>query len=122
VNNDSLRLIENDTLRWRTWSESTVDGKRYVTIAMMNPNVLNAYTLQQDTSNHKMTLYSTAPNGKDSVVFNYTDEDANHRTLTGIMKQTKIQIGLLKVKPDSSLHLLKSKRIIITFDDETGNE
>lgn len=122
VNNDSMRLIENDTLRWRFWSESMIDGKRYVTIASMNPEILSAYTCQQDTLKHSLKLFSSGNNAKDSIVFTYSDEGPNHRTLTGMIKQKNVIVAMQQINPDSSLHLLRSKRIIVTFDDEEGNE
>lgn len=122
LNNDSMRLIENDTLRWRVWSESMIDGKRYVTIATMNPDIYKAYTLQQDTTKHSLKLSSSGDNANDSIVFTYSDVDTNHRTLSGMIKQSKVLLSLQKINPDSSLQLLKSKRIIVTFDDEEGNE
>jgi hypothetical protein len=118
VNNDTLKLIEKDTLRWRLWTESIIEGKRKVTIVTMNPDVFKTYSLEQDSVRHIFTLRPTW--GKDSfpVTFNYLAINKTDWELDGNMGRDHIQLKLQKIDPDTAFTLLRVRRRIIIGNDE----
>ena len=122
VNNDTLRLIDNDTLCWRYWSERTANGKRYVTITFMKPGAAKTYMMTRDTVGHMLLLQ--ALDKKDTAIlhFNYTDINKTAWRLNGRVKQDTIKIDLRRIHPDSIFQLLGTRRSIITFDDESDQE
>jgi len=122
INNDTLRLIENDSIRWRIWSERVAEGKRVVTITTMNPVVFRAYTIEQDSLQNRLTLRPF--NSKDTIPlqFGYTQTNNRDWHLEGIVNQQKIAIDLRRIAPDTTMNLLKTKRTIITFDDESDHQ
>jgi hypothetical protein len=123
VNNDTLRLIENDTICWRLWSERVTDGKRFVTIGTMKPGVTQTYIIEQDELNHHLTLHPFNHGDTSSLNFTYSgDIDKNDWSLQGDIKQKQIKVELRKINPDTIMNLLKTKRTIITFDDESDDQ
>jgi hypothetical protein len=118
VNNDTLRLIENDTLRWRLWTESMTEGKRKVTIVTMNPDVFKTYSLEQDSIRHIFTLRPTW--GKDTVpvTFTYSAIGKTDWELDGNTGRDHIRLKLQKIDPDTAFALLRVRRRIIIGDDE----
>jgi hypothetical protein len=122
VNGDTLRLVENDTLCWRIWSERVVDGKRFVTVATMKPDVYKTYTSVQDTLKHVLTLHPFNQNDTTSLCFNYTAINNINWRLNGMIRQKNIAVELQKINLDTTMNLLKTKRVIITFDDESDNQ
>jgi hypothetical protein len=122
VNNDTLRLIENDTVCWRFWSERITDGKRFVTIGTMKPGVIQTYILEQDSLNHHLILHPLNQDDTASLNFSYTDIGKNDWLLDGDIKQKQIKVELQRINPDTIMNLLKTKRTIITLDDESANE
>jgi hypothetical protein len=122
VNNDTLRFIENDTTCWRIWSEREIDGKRFVTIATMKPGVAETYMVEQDTLKHYLTLHPFNQKNIASLNFSYTDMNNNNWCLEGMIKQKNIKVELRKINPDTIVNLLKTKRTIITFDDDSNHE
>ncbi len=122
VNNDTLKLIENDTVCWRIWSERVTGGKRFVTIAPMKPGVYKIYVIERDSSKHSLTLHPFNQNDTTSLNFSYTDIDQINWRLDGAIKQKNIKVELQKINPNTTVNLLKTKRTIIIFDDESDNE
>ena len=123
VNNDTLRLIENDTICWRFWSERVNDGKRFVTIGTMKPGVTQTYMIEQDDLNHRMTLHPFNHGDTSSLNFNYTENNnKSDWCLEGNIKQKQIKVELRRINPDTIMNLLKTKRTIITFDDESNDQ
>jgi hypothetical protein len=120
TDNDTMRLIEGDTTCWRIWSERVTDGKRMVTITTMNPAVSTTYTIGQDSLQHRLTLHPF--NGHDTIplLFNYTEINSRDWRLEGRINQKKLQVDLQRIDPDTMFTLLKTKRKIIEFDDETS--
>jgi len=122
LDNDTMKLFENDSLCWRIWSERITDGKRFVTIATMNPDTYKTYLLEQDTSKHNMILHPFNQHDTASINFLYSRiNDVNWR-LEGVFRQKKIQVELQRINPDTTVRLLKTKHTIITFDDESDSE
>ena len=122
VNNDTLRLIANDTICWRFWSERVTDGKRFVTIGTMKPGVTQTYIIEQDALNHHLTLHPFSHDDTASLNFSYTDISRSEWCLEGDIKQKRIKIELQRINPDTIMNLLKTKRTILTFDDESDSE
>lgn len=123
IDNDTLRLIENDTTCWRWWSESVTGGKRMVTIGTMKPGVTQTYIIEQDDLNHRLVLHPFNRNDTSTLNFNYAEDiNKNDWRLEGNIKQNQIKVELQRVDPDTIMNLLKTKRTIIPFDDELGNE
>jgi hypothetical protein len=122
VNNDTLRAVENDTICWRLWSERVTDGRRFVTIATMKQGITQTYIMEQDTSHHHLTLHPFNQKDTASLNFIYADISKNDWMLEGDVRQRKIKVELLRINPDTMMNLLKAKRTIVTFDDESGNE
>ena len=122
VNNDTLKLIENDTVCWRIWSERVTGGKRFVAIATMKPGAYKTYMIEQDSSKHSLILHPFNQNDTTSLNFSYTDIDEINWCLDGTIKQKNIKVELQKINPDTTVNLLKTKRTIITFDDESDRE
>jgi hypothetical protein len=122
VNNDTLRFVINDTACWRIWSERVIDGKRFVTIATMKPGVASTYMIEQDTLKHFLTLHPFNQKDTASLNFSYTNINNSNWCLEGVIKQKNVKVELQKINPDTMVNLLKTKRTIITFDDESANE
>lgn len=122
VNKDTLRLIENDTIRWRFWSERVADGKRFVTIGTMKPGIIQTYVIEQDASKHHLTLHPFNQGDTAPLNFSYTNINKNDWYLEGDIKQKQIRVELERINPDTVMNLLKTKRTIITFDDESSSE
>ena len=122
VDNDTLKLIDKDTIRWRLWSERISNGKRFVTIVPMNPNGLKTYRIDQDSNMHTITLYPLNPKDTNSLTFNYTDVNEKDWRLEGIYKQENMKVELQRVNPDTTMALLKPKRAIWVFNDEENGE
>ena len=122
VNNDTLRLIENDTVCWRIWSERVTGGKRFVTIATMKPGMYKTYLVEQDSSKHSLALHPFNQIDTTSLNFTYTDIDKINWRLEGTFQQKNIKVELQKINPDTTMNLLKTKRTIITFDDESNHQ
>jgi hypothetical protein len=122
ANGDTLKSIENDSLCWRTWSERVVDGKRYVSITTMNPNVYKTYTFDNDSSKHLLALHPFNQKDTASLNFNYTGINKTDWRLDGTVKEKQVTIELQRVNPDTMMNLLKTRRTIIIFDDESDQE
>jgi len=123
VNNDTLRLIENDTICWRFWSERLTDGKRVVTIGTMKPGTVQTYMIEQDELNHHLTLHPFNHDDTSSLNFTYSEDiDKTYWRLEGDIKQKQIKVELRRIDPDTMMKLLKTKRTIITFDDESNDQ
>ncbi|HEY4197633.1 MAG TPA: hypothetical protein VGM63_18960 [Mucilaginibacter sp.] len=122
INNDTLPLIENDSIRWRIWSERVNEGKRQVTITTMNPAVYRTYTIQQDSLLNSLTLLPLYSNDTIPLKFCYTQVDNHDWCLEGVVNQKKVKVNLHRTDPDTLLNLLKTKRTIITFDDESDHQ
>jgi hypothetical protein len=122
VNNDTLRLIDNDTLCWRYWSEKTTGGKRYATITFMKPGAAKTYTMERDTVRHILSLQ--ALDRKDTTIlhFNCTDISKTGWRLEGLVRRDTVKIDLQRIDIDTVFQLLRTRRTIITFDDETDQE
>ena len=122
VNDDTLRLIENDTLCWRIWSEGLSGGKRLVTISTMKSGYDKIYQVEQDSSKHILSLKPLDQNDSTSFKFNYINIDSVIWHLEGINQQKNIKVDLQKINPDTVTRLLKIKRTVITFDDSPDQE
>ncbi|MGE5109189.1 MAG: hypothetical protein ACM3H8_16745 [Sphingobacteriales bacterium] len=122
VNKDTLKLVENDTLCWRIWSERVTDGKRFVTISTMKPGATKTYTIEQDSSKHSLTLHPFNQVDSTALNFRYTDTDKVNWCLDGTIKQKNIRVELQKINPDTMITLLKTKRVIIPTNDETDSQ
>jgi hypothetical protein len=122
VNNDTLRLIENDTARWRIWSERIADGRRFVTIATMKPDVSKTYIVEQDSLNHHLILHPFNQHDTIPLIFSYADINDNNWYMEGDIKQKHLRVEWERINPDTVLTLLKIKRTIITFDDDSNSE
>lgn len=118
ANNDTLKPVEGDTTRWNIWSEKTVGGKNSVSIASMKAGAYKTYFIERDTANHQLTLHPANAGDSSSLHFSYTNINDSRWRLDGVVKKMNIQVELQKVKPDTLLNLLKTKRTILTFDDE----
>lgn len=118
VNNDTLKLVEKDTLRWRLWMENMTEGKRKVTIVTMNPNVFKTYSLEQDTVGHIFTLRPTWKKDSFPATFTYWTIDETAWELDGNMGKDHIQLKLQKIDPDTAFPLLRVRRRIIVGNDE----
>lgn len=122
VNNDTLKPAENDTLCWRLWSERIANGKTWVTITTMDPSAVKTYGIEQDSSKHTLTLHSLNPRDTSSLSFGYSDIDKVRWRLEGTIQQQKVQVDLQRINPDTTMKLLKVKRNIIVFDDDSDDE
>ena len=122
VNDNALPFVENDTVCWRTWGERVVDGKNYVTIATMKPGYFLTYTADRDTARHRLSLHPFAQDDTTTLNFSYTEVSSTSWRLEGMMQKKSVKVELQKIVPDTLLNLLKTKRTIITFDDESSNE
>jgi hypothetical protein len=122
VGGDTLKLIENDSLCWRLWSERVVDGKRYVSIGTMNPNTYKTYMFERDSSKRLLTLHPFHQKDTASLNFNYTGINKNDWRLDGIINQKQVAVELQRVNPDTMMNLLKTRRTIVIFDDESDQE
>jgi hypothetical protein len=122
VDNDTLKLIESDTLRWRLWSERKTDGKSLVTIATMKPGATKTYRIERDSLAHTLILHPINPKDTASLNFTYTAINPFNWRLEGLIQQKNIKVELQKISPDTILNLLKTKRTIITFDDESDHQ
>src|SRR5581483_7909930 len=118
IDNDTMRLIEGDSTRWRFWSERVTDGKRMVTITTMNPAVSTSYTIGQDSLQRRLTLHPFNAHDTIPLLFNYTQINSTDWCLEGMINQKKWKVDLQRIDPDTLLTLLKTKRTIIEFDDE----
>jgi len=119
VDRDTLPLIENDTTRWRFWSERIANGKNYVTITSMKPGVAKTYQVERDLPKHLLILHPFNQKDTASFHFNYTESDKQNWRMEGWIHQQRITAILQKVNPDTTYNLLKPKRSIITLNDET---
>ncbi|MDP4261759.1 MAG: hypothetical protein Q8941_04450 [Bacteroidota bacterium] len=122
VNSDTLKLIENDTLCWRFWSERVADGKRFVTIATMKPGLYKTYAIERDTLKRTLSLHPFSGNDTASLNFSYRDINKINWCLSGTSGQKNIKVELERINPDTIMNLLKTKRTIIVFDDESDSE
>jgi hypothetical protein len=122
ADSDTLHLIENDTICWRLWSERVVDGKRMVTIAPMKTDSYKTYSLDRDTVHHTLSLHPVGPGDTASFFFHYTALNNTDWRLDGAARQKHLSVLLQHIRPDTLYSLLKTKRTIITFDDESANE
>ena len=122
VGGDTLKLIENDSLCWRVWSERVVDGKRYVSISTMNPNAYKTYTFERDSSKRLLTLHPFHQKDTASLSFSYTGINKIDWRLDGTVNQKQVAVELQRVNPDTMMNLLKTRRTIIIFDDESDQE
>jgi hypothetical protein len=122
VNKDTLKLIDNDTICWRVWGERITDGKRLVTITTMKPGVSKTYQVEQDTSQHTLTLSPFNQKDTASLHFSYFDMNKTSWRLEGMIRQKNIKVELQKINPDTTMNLLKTKRTIIIFDDESNSD
>jgi hypothetical protein len=122
INNDSLQLLENDTTRWRIWSERISGGKRFVTIAFMKAGSTKTYNIDEDSSKHILILHPFNQQDTSATHFVYADLNKVTRHLEGFVNQQKIAVDLLTINPGATLSLLKTKRTIIIFDDESDSQ
>jgi hypothetical protein len=122
VNNDTLKFVEKDTSCWRMWSERITDGKKYVTISTMNPDVFKTYLVEKDFAGQILTLHPFRQKDTASLHFNYKIANQREWHLDGSMQQNNIRAILQRVNPDTTMTLLKIKRSVIVFDDEPGVE
>jgi hypothetical protein len=118
VNSDTLKMIEQDTLRWRLWLESTTEGKRKVTIVTMNPDVFKTYSLEQDSVGHILTLRPTSKKDSLPLLFTYLVKDETDWQLDGNIGQDHVRLKLQKIDPDTAFPLLRVRRRIIVANDE----
>ncbi len=108
-------IVENDNGQgWKIWSERIVDGKRLVTINMLNPDLNKTFLIDQDTFVHQIILKPFSGTDTTSLNFLYANLDNANWSLEGM----NMKIELKRVRPDTALNLLKIKRNIIVFDDE----
>ncbi len=118
VNNDSLKPVEEDTTRWRIWSEKTVNGKNSVSIAGMKAGVYKTYFIDRDTAIHQLILHPSNHADTNSLYFRYSNISRSIWRLEGTINQNNITVELQKVRPDTLFNLLKTKRTFLTFDDD----
>jgi hypothetical protein len=118
VNSDTLKLIEKDTLRWRLWTESIIEGKRKVTIATMNPDVFKTYTLEQDSVGHMLTLRPISNKDSLPLIFTRSSNAENTWQLDGNIGHDHVRLNLQKIDPDAEFPLLRVQRRIIIANDE----
>ncbi len=121
VDGDTLKPIENDTLRWRSWFERIRAGKRLVTINTMKSGADKTYMIERDSARHMLLL---RPLKGDSALlqFTYTNTSSTGWHLEGTIQQKVVKIELEKINPDTTLTLLKTRRTIIIFDDYSDGE
>ena len=118
LNNDTLKPVEEDTTRWRIWSEKTVNGKKSVIIATMKTGAYKTFFIETDSTNHQLILHPSNQADSSSLHFSYSNISKTSGCLEGTIKQNNIRVELQKVRPDSLLNLLKTKRSFLTFDDD----
>ena len=118
VGNDTLLMIENDTLRWRLWSESTVEGKRMLSIVSMDPGVYKTYTLGRDSVGQILTLHPSGKKDTVAVRFHCTEVSGKDWRLDGTIGGSRVQLRLQRIDPDTAFRLLQTRRRVIVFDDE----
>ena len=89
----------------------------------MKPGVTQTYMIEQDDLNHRMTLHPFNHGDTSSLNFNYTENNnKSDWCLEGNIKQKQIKVELRRINPDTIMNLLKTKRTIITFDDESNDQ
>lgn len=118
IDNDTLPLLEKDTMRWRLWNESTIKGERKVSITTMDPVVSRTYFLEQDSVRHILTLVPSRKTDSFALHFRYTETGERDWQLDGIIGMSRVRLKLQKIDPDTAFPLLKTKRRIIIFNDE----
>lgn len=117
LNSDTLPLIENDTTRWRIWSEKVSDGKRMVTIASMKQDAEKTYSVEQDSLKQQLILHPVGQADTTPLNFSYTNINTIAWRLEGVVQQNKLRIELQKINPDTAVKLFKLKRGIIILDN-----
>jgi hypothetical protein len=122
VDNDTLKSIENDALRWRIWSEIIVNGKRSLTISTMKPGADKNYRIEQDSAKQILTLHPLNPLDSNKLNFSYTNIDNTNWSLEGTIQHKNIKVEFRRINPDTVLTLLKVRRDIIVFDDKPDAE
>ena len=116
VNNDTLKPIENDTLRWRSWNERISDGKRFVTISTMKRDVSPTYELRRDSSRQILMLHPLRQKNSATLTFNYINTDYENWSLIGTIQGKKVKVDLQMINPDTIMKLLKVKRTVLPTD------
>ena len=118
VNSDTLKLIEKDTLRWRLWTESTVEGKRKVTIVTMNPDVFKSYSPEQNSVGHLLTLRPMSIKDSMPLHFTYLVKNETDWQLDGNIGRDHVRFNLQKIDPDTVFPILRVRRRIVVVNDE----
>jgi len=89
----------------------------------MKPGTVQTYMIEQDELNHHLTLHPFNHDDTSSLNFTYSEDiDKNDWRLEGDIKQKQIKVELRRIDPDTMMNLLKTKRTIITFDDESNDQ
>jgi hypothetical protein len=122
VNNDTMQLMEHDTICWRYWNERISNGKKYVTISTMNPAGNKTYAIERDSINHQLTLHPYNQRDSTALQFSYLVVDASNWQLEGLVNQKNIRVELQRINPDTTMTLLKTRRRIFTLDDYSDDE
>lgn len=117
LNNDTLSLVDKDTLCWRTWHERVRDDKRLVTISTMNRNAEKTFTIERDSLKQNMLLRPFNQPDTTPLHFQYKDMDNGSWQLSGILNNKNILVNLQKIRPDTAMTLLKVKRLVVVVDD-----
>jgi hypothetical protein len=119
IDGDTLPLLENDSRRWRYWVVDTTGGKQRLNIVSMDPTISSTHTLEQDSAKHLLTLHPARPGDTTALQFRYSKIDESDWQLDGSYNKHRVEIKLKKIDPDTAFLLLKTKRKIIVFDDES---
>ena len=115
--NDTLKLVDKDTVCWRIWSERMTNGKPSVTIATMNAAGSRSYWLTRDTAKGLLTLRPAIAKDSSLYSFTYKELGGNNWRLEGIFKQKDIRVELQRISPDTTMTLMKPKRSVIVTND-----
>jgi hypothetical protein len=117
-NNDTLKLVVGDNIRWRFWSERIMNEKLLVTLATMDIDKSKSYELNRDSINHLITLKPVYQEDTTVLTFQYKDIDKTNWHLEGNLKDKHLSVDLQKINPDTVLNLLKAKRTILGKDGD----
>lgn len=117
-NNDTLKLVIGDNVRWRFWSEQILNEKMMVSLATMDIDNSKSYELSRDSINHLITLKPVYQEDTTVLIFQYKNIDKINWHLEGNFKDKYLSVDLQKINPDTVLNLLKTKRIIFGKDDD----
>lgn len=105
-----------DSLNWISWYENVRRGKRLVTIRSQVAEKL--YLLEKDSLQKQLRLIPVNRPKEDTLSFTYSQINERDLQLEGRINHIPARIRLQKANVDSSMKLLRTRRSIITLDDD----